>query len=98
MGFSQKEYWSGLPFPPPGESSQLRDQTHVFCIGRRILYHGSKPLTVTILIVPFLKILMRVVVLHHPQPSYLATSGHSLGCGTGGDGEAQVVGVVPGGW
>ena len=22
MGFSSQEYWSGLPFPPPGESSQ----------------------------------------------------------------------------
>ena len=27
MGFSRQEYWSGLPFPPPGESSQPRDQT-----------------------------------------------------------------------
>ena len=26
-GFSRKEYWSGLPCPPPGESSQPRDQT-----------------------------------------------------------------------
>jgi len=21
MGFSQEEYWSGLPFPPPGDLS-----------------------------------------------------------------------------
>ena len=27
MGFSRKEYWSGLPFLPPGESSQPKDQT-----------------------------------------------------------------------
>ena len=27
MGFSRQEYWSGLPFSPPGESSQPRDQT-----------------------------------------------------------------------
>ena len=27
MGFSRQEDWSGLPFPPPGESSQPRDQT-----------------------------------------------------------------------
>ena len=27
MGFSRQEHWSGLPFPSPGESSQLRDQT-----------------------------------------------------------------------
>ena len=29
MGFSRQEYWSGLPFPPPRESSQSRDQTWV---------------------------------------------------------------------
>ena len=23
MGFSQQEYWSGLPFPPPGDLSNL---------------------------------------------------------------------------
>ena len=26
-GFSRQEYWSGLPCPPPGESSQPRDWT-----------------------------------------------------------------------
>ena len=42
MGFSSQEYWSGLPSPPSGESSQPRDQIHVSyvsCIGRRVLYH-----------------------------------------------------------
>ena len=29
MGFSRQEYWSGLPSPPPGESSQPRDLTQV---------------------------------------------------------------------
>ena len=29
MGFSRGEYWSGLPFPFSGESSQPRDQTCV---------------------------------------------------------------------
>ena len=24
MGFSQQEYWSGLPFPPPGDLSNPR--------------------------------------------------------------------------
>ena len=44
MEFSRQEYWSGLPFPIPGESSQPRDQTCISCyscIGRRILYHGA---------------------------------------------------------
>ena len=42
MGFSQQEYGSGLPFPPPGglpdpgiEPASLG----VSCIGRWILYH-----------------------------------------------------------
>ena len=36
MGFSRQEYWSGLPFPSPEESSRPRDRTQVSCIaGRR---------------------------------------------------------------
>ena len=31
-GFSRQDYWSGLPCPPPGESSRPRDQTCVSCI------------------------------------------------------------------
>ena len=27
MGFPRQEHWSGLPFPPPGESSQPRNRT-----------------------------------------------------------------------
>ena len=44
MGFLKQEYWSGLPCPPPGESSWLRDWTYVSyvsCIGRWILYQLS---------------------------------------------------------
>ena len=29
MGFYRPEYWSGLPFPSPGESSRPRDRTQV---------------------------------------------------------------------
>ena len=54
MGFSRHEYWSGLPFPSPGESSQTRDRTWVSCIaGRRFTlwatrdnkksHHNEKP-------------------------------------------------------
>ena len=32
MGILRQEYWSGLACPPPGESSQPRDQTQVSCI------------------------------------------------------------------
>ena len=31
MGFFMQEYWSGLPFPPPG-SSLPRDQTGISCV------------------------------------------------------------------
>ena len=41
MEFSGQEYWSGLPFPSPGESSQPRDQTCISCIGRQIRYHWA---------------------------------------------------------
>ena len=37
MRFSRQEYWSGVPFPPPGESSW----PCVSCIGRQILYHWA---------------------------------------------------------
>ena len=37
MGFSWQEYWSGVPFPSPGESSQPRDWTQVSCVAGRFL-------------------------------------------------------------
>ena len=36
MEFSRQEYWSGLPFPPPG-SFWPRDQIRVFCLADRSL-------------------------------------------------------------
>ena len=42
MGSSRQESWSGLAFPPPGESFQPRHRTCttcISCIGRWILYH-----------------------------------------------------------
>ena len=41
MGFSRQEYWSGLPFPPPGDlpDPSIEPVSHVSCIGRWILYH-----------------------------------------------------------
>ena len=49
-GFSRKEYWSGVPGPPPGDLPNL-DGTHVSyvsCIGKKILYrcrHLGSPRT-----------------------------------------------------
>ena len=41
MGFSRQEYWSGLPFPSPGDlpNSRIEPISHVSCIGRQVLYH-----------------------------------------------------------
>ena len=36
MGFPRQEYWSGLPFPSPGN---LPDPGIVSCTGKQILYH-----------------------------------------------------------
>ena len=35
MEFSTQEYWSGLPFSSPGESSRSKDQTQVSCTAGR---------------------------------------------------------------
>ena len=41
MEFSRQEYWSGLPFPSPGEPSWPRDWTWVSYVCRLILYHWA---------------------------------------------------------
>ena len=41
LGFPRQEYWSGLPFPPPGESSRPRDRTQ--CIVSPALAGGCLP-------------------------------------------------------
>ena len=38
VGFSRQEYWSGLPFPTPGNGTRV---SCVSCIGRRILDHSA---------------------------------------------------------
>ena len=40
MGFSRREYWSGLPFPSPG-ISQPRDWTHISCICRQFFFFSA---------------------------------------------------------
>ena len=37
LGFPRKEYWSGLPFPPPGDHPD-QGSKRIFCIGRWNLY------------------------------------------------------------
>ena len=32
IGFPRQEYWSGLPFPSPGDLPNPRDQTRVSCL------------------------------------------------------------------
>ena len=43
MRFPRQEYWSGLPFPFPGGSSQLRDWTLVFFIAGGFFKPPGKP-------------------------------------------------------
>ena len=40
IGFSRQEYWVGCNFLLQG-SSPIRDQTHISCTGRWILYHWA---------------------------------------------------------
>ena len=43
MGFSRQVYWSGLPFPSPGESSRPRDRTQVSrIVGRHFTLWASR--------------------------------------------------------
>ena len=39
MGFSRKEYWSGLPFPPPGDLPDPGIEPTSPASRRQILYH-----------------------------------------------------------
>ena len=42
VGFSGQEFWSVLPFPPPGELPDPRIETCIYYssyMGRQILYH-----------------------------------------------------------
>ena len=41
MRFSRQEYWSGLPFPPPGDLPNPGIEPGVSCIGRRVLYYWA---------------------------------------------------------
>ena len=41
MGFPRQEYWSGLPFPSPGDlpESGMEPVSLICCLGRRVLCH-----------------------------------------------------------
>ena len=43
MGFPKQEYWSGLPFPSPGDlpNPGIKPASLYLCIGRQILYHWA---------------------------------------------------------
>ena len=51
MGFSKQEYWSGFPFPPPGDLPDpgIEPMSLVSCIGQRFFTtvpHGKPHLSV----------------------------------------------------
>ena len=71
MGFSRHEYWSGLLFPSPGESSQPRDRTRVSrTIGRRFTVWATREAPIYIYIFHF-SILARII---HGQRSLAGCS------------------------
>ena len=35
MGFSRQGYWSGLPFPPPGDLPHQESNLHLLCLMHR---------------------------------------------------------------
>ena len=43
MRFFRQEYWSGLPFPPPGNLPNPGTErvSYVFCFARQIIYHWA---------------------------------------------------------
>ena len=51
MGVSRQEYWSGLPFPSPGDLPEPRDGTHVSFIGSSdsLSHQGSPYINLVIL-------------------------------------------------
>ena len=57
MGLFRQEYWTGLPFPSPEESSWSRDWTQVSHIaGRLLTYHQGSPkwyVNITVILLVF---------------------------------------------
>ena len=53
MGFPRQECWSGFPFPSLGDCL-TQGLNHVFCIGRKILYHLSHQGSPTVTLDKFL--------------------------------------------
>ncbi|CAI9176124.1 unnamed protein product [Rangifer tarandus platyrhynchus] len=53
MGFSSQEYWSGLPFPSPGDLPDSGIEPHISCIARwdslPLTHQGSQSDTVCVL-------------------------------------------------
>ena len=41
VGFPRQEYWSGLPFPTPGDFPNTEIEPHVSCTGKQTVYHSA---------------------------------------------------------
>ena len=81
MGFSRQEYWSALPFPPPGDFPDPGDQTWISCIGRCILYHWAtwEAIHISIYIYKsiYLYIYMEKAMTPHSSSIYKHTHTHT---------------------
>ena len=78
MEFSRQEYWSGFPFPTPGDLPDVRDRTrisYVSCIGRQILYHWA---TWEEMPEKRCQISLRIKLLIHPKPGEMRSDNFSV--------------------
>ena len=41
MGFSRQEYWSGFPFPPPGDPPRPGIEPMSPALAKQVLYHSA---------------------------------------------------------
>ena len=66
--FSRQEYWSGLPFPPPGNLSNLEIKpasSASLLHGRQILYHREWfPVFILFIIGPFILFIFFISAFH----------------------------------
>ena len=68
MGFPRQEYWSGFPFPSPGDIPDpgTEPASPVSCIGRQILYHWAPGK-------PFNRMLLLLLLSHFSHVWFCAT-------------------------
>ena len=81
MGFSRQEYWSGLPFPSPGDLPDPGIEPVSPSLAGGILYHWSTwEAQALVLLIPILFPLLKDVFLNQPETLYRNTTFLSSNC------------------